>query len=85
MGPHLRRVHDVQVPLEVAAGIRLRLPDGAIHDACNRPEGATPFDTHEARNWIVQADGEPYCPPWIRDRVPEDETEGLRVVGARSA
>ena len=64
---------------------RLRTPDGTIHDACNWPEGATPFDTHEARNWIVQADGVPYCPPWIRDLVAEDETEGLRVVGALSA
>ncbi|KMO44979.1 hypothetical protein VQ03_00135 [Methylobacterium tarhaniae] len=64
---------------------RLRTPDGTIHDACNWPEGATPFDTHEARNWIVQANGVPYCPPWIRDLVAEDETEGLRVVSALSA
>jgi Peptidase family M23 len=77
--------HLVDNSITLLADGRLRTPDGAVHDACNWPEGDTPFDSHEARNWIVQDDGRPYCPPWIRDLVPEDETVGLRVVGALSA
>lgn len=59
----------------------LRAPDGTHHDACNWPEGSTPFDSREALNWIVEADERPFTPPWIRELIEEDEQHGLRVAG----
>ncbi|MBB2964478.1 Hint domain-containing protein [Methylobacterium sp. R2-1] len=53
--------------------------DGKYYAACNWPEGSTPFDTHEARNWIIEVDGNSYTPSWI-DNLVEESEQDLYVV-----
>jgi hypothetical protein len=89
----LRRLPDgSRVPLTLAwmlarAGITpqpggtLRKAAGQVTDATDWPEGQTPLDHAEQRNWVVTGpDGLPYTPDWIRDI--QHEAEAEMAVGA---
>ncbi|WP_372621531.1 hypothetical protein [Falsiroseomonas sp.] len=59
----------------------LRSASGGIGEGSNWPEGTTPLDTPEQRNWIIRGpDGEPWTPEWIRGL--EAEGEGELAIGA---
>ncbi len=58
--------------------------DGSMQDGLRWPAGATPFDSHAQRNWILSTTEGDYTPDWI-EALAQDAAAEAQVVNAGPA